>query len=394
MLIFSCSLDSSIERARIQGSIEQHRERYEMFSTFDHVVLLTQDSQGFGDALGGITHIPCAYSRFKIIQFILAHFKPLKWLYYYTSSFIWLVENRKNVNIIISENVDSPTPCLFSLLFKVPFVIHYHYDVSSQVSKINKQPIEGLLLLFLEKLCFKHASCVWVTAPNLGEKAKTLGAKKVTLVPNWIEIDEKPTDQLQESLEAQKENVILFVGRLHPVKRVKLLIEAFNKLLKINKNASLIIIGDGPERQHLTMKVKNLGLVGNVEFLGFQSHKKVLELMRQSSVLVLPSVLEGNPRVLIEAMITGLPIVGTNVPGIRDIVQHTRTGYLVEKATPEDLCIAINYVLSDKKRALEIAQRAQKFARKEFSKDQVFGRIQEDLLTIVPIYRKNKVLSD
>jgi glycosyltransferase involved in cell wall biosynthesis len=389
MLIFSCSLDSSIERAIVQGSVNEHRERYSMFNRFDEVVLLTQDTKKF-DVLGKVSQIPCARSNIKLIQLSLEKFKPFKWLYVYASSFMWLVKNRKKVNLVITENADSPTPCLFSLLFKVPFVIHYHYDVSSQVSTINKQPIEGLMLLFLEKLCFKRAASVWVTAPSLGEKAKTLGAKKVTLVPNWIEIDKSPASQLQEFPKTGKENIILFVGRLHPVKRVNLLVEAFDEFLKINKNASLVILGDGPERQQLAAQVNNLKLADKVEFLGFQSHNKVLEIMRQSNALVLPSVMEGNPRVLIEAMITGLPIIGTNVPGIRDIIQHKKTGYLIEKATPDELCSAINYVLTNKKRSLEIAQRAQEFAKKEFSKVQVLIRIEEDLSSIVPIYRKTR----
>lgn len=394
MIVISCSLDSSLEQAKLQGSLQTHRERYQMFCRFDQVVLLTQDVQRFGDELGEVIHVPCAYSKFKIIRTLLSRLKFLRWFYFSCTSFLWLIKNRGEIAIVLSENVDSPTPFLFSTFFKIPFFIHYHYDVATQVSEINKHPLEGVMVLFLEKLVFKHAKCVWVTAAGLGEKAKALGAVKVRLVPNWVDFNVKPKDQFQEFAGLHISKRVLFVGRLHPVKRVHLLIEAFSQLTKVCDDAILVIIGDGEERQRLAKQVRTLGLDTNVKFLGFLSHENVLEVMKQSDVLVLPSIMEGNPRVLIEAMMVGLPIVATNVPGIRDMVQHAKTGYLVEQATPENLCSAMMYFLNNKKIALEIADNAHKFAVQEFSEEQVFNKIREDLLLAVTMYRKNMTLSD
>jgi glycosyltransferase involved in cell wall biosynthesis len=389
MIVVSFSLDSSLAQARLQGNLQAHGERERLFKTFDRVVLLTQDTQRFGDELAGITHVPCAYSRFEIVRTVLSHFKFLRWLYFSLSSFLWLLRNRREINVVISRNADSPTPVLFSSLFGIPYFIHYHYDVATQIRKINKRAFEGMLLLFLEKICFKKAACVWVMAANLGEKAEALGARKVTLIPNWVDFKEKPKSRRKEFAEP----IILFVGRLHPVKRAHLLIEAFSQLGEVYPHATLYIIGDGKELRHLVALAKKLKLDKHVQFLGFQSHEKVFDMMRQSDMIVLPSKMEGSPRVLIEAMMLKVPIVATNVPGIRDVLRHSETGHLLARATPEDLAAAMDYVIRNKKYAVKIAENAYKFAKQQFSKEHVLKKIRDDLFSSVPNYRQNTSLS-
>ena len=171
--------------------------------------------------------------------------------------------------------MDSPTPFLFCSLFKKPYLIHYHYDVATQVSEINNSNIQGILLTFLERLCFKRATCVWVTAKNLGEKVKSYGAKKVTIIPNWIDFKISPKNQLNEHKRTVTK--ILFVGRLHPVKRVDLILRAFGVLKTIYSDVTLSIIGDGDEKQNLVSLTKKLGLEQSVHFLGFQEHDNTLE---------------------------------------------------------------------------------------------------------------------
>jgi glycosyltransferase involved in cell wall biosynthesis len=392
MIVIFGSLDSSLEQAKLQGNFRAIAEDYKLFESFDNVVFITQDSKDFSDEFGGIKHVPCAHSRFKVTKILFSKVSFLRWMNFSLESFLWLLRNRREIRVVISENVDSPTPFIFSSLFKLPYYIRYNYDVATQVKSINKHFFEGVLLVFLEKLAFKRASSVWVMAPNLKEKAKIVGAKKIKLIPNWISLSEKPRNSSQTSDDHSAR--ILFVGRLHPVKRPHLLVEAFSLLRKDYPQANLNIVGDGVERSRLERLVEKLGLSDSIKFLGFQSHENVLDIMRKSDLIVLPSVMEGNPRVLVEAMMIGLPVVATNVPGIKDMVQHARTGHLVEQATPKDLYTAISYVLSNKKYALEIAENARKFAIQEFSQEQVLNKIREDLLLTVPMYRKNNVSCD
>jgi glycosyltransferase involved in cell wall biosynthesis len=389
MIVISCSLDSSLERAEHQGTLQADKARYSLFEHFGSVVLLTQDTKEFGKELGKIIHVPCAFSKFEIVRIFLSEHKFPRWVYFYFSSFRWLIRNRKKIGVVITENVNSPTPFLFSSLCGIPIYIHYHYDVATQVAKINKSRFEGVLLLFLEKLCFRKATCVWVTATSLAEKVKRFGAKRVTLLPNWYDFDRQPVKQLSEP--SKSGHRLLFVGRLHPVKRVNLLLKAFANLRKFCPDASLNIIGDGDERQKLISLAKDLELGQSVKFLGFKNHETVLDIMSKADLLVLSSKMEGNPKVLIEAMMLRVPIVATNVPGIRDIIQNGKTGHLVNNDSSDDLAQAMDYVLGNRIYASTIAENAYEFAKNYFSKEQALKRVREDfLIDAFPKIHKSK----
>lgn len=389
IIVISCALDSTLRQSKMQGTLQPHLERYRLFANIDQVTILTQDTEKFHDPLDVVQHIPCAFSKSKIIRTTLSRISILRWIYFSQYSFFWLIRNRSKLKVIISENIDSPTPLIFSALTKTPLYVHYHYDVSTQVSKINKRELRGYLLLSMEKLVFGKAAGIWVTALSLGKKAKEFGAKKVTLLPNWIDFNQKTiADETTKSHPS-----IVFVGRLHPVKRVPLLLEAFTQLKKINPSLILKIVGDGEERENLMELSQKLELGNSVNFMGFQTHDKVLQIMKQSDLIVLPSKMEGNPRVLVEAMMLKVPVVATKVIGIKDIIQHGETGHLIAKDLPEDLAQAIEYVLSNKQYAEKLAENAYEFAKQNFSKEQALRRIGEDLSAIIPEYKiklKNK----
>ena len=97
--------------------------------------------------------------------------------------------------------------------------------------------------------------------------------------------------------------------------------------------------------------------------------------------------MEGNPRVLIEAMILKIPIVATDVPGIKDMVKHGETGYLVKSPDPIKLAAGMHYLLKNSDYALRIAENAYTFAQKNFSKEKVFEKIRIDLTLMVPRYQ-------
>jgi glycosyltransferase involved in cell wall biosynthesis len=382
MIVISCALDSTLWQSKMQGTLQPHIERYALFSNFDDVTILTQDTELFSNGLGRIKHVPCAFSNSRFLRNLLGRIAVLRWIYFSYFSFFWLLRNRSKIILLISENVDSPTPFLFSSIAKIPLYVHYHYDVATQVSKVNKRALSGLMLLFMEKLVLKRAKGVWVTAPSLAEKVRAFGAKKVTLLPNWVDFNEENT---KKSLDNIKSGLsIVFVGRLHPVKRVSLLLEAFAQVRNSFPSVVLNIVGDGEERINLVNLSKKLQLHNSVHFLGFQNHEKVMEIMGNSDLIVLPSRMEGNPRVLVEAMMLKVPIVATDVPGIKDIVLHGETGFLVAGETPEKLSSAITYVLQNKDFSSNISQKAYSFAKQRFSKEQALKTIEVDIRSIIP----------
>jgi len=385
MIVINKSLDTSVAGEKAKGCFEDIKNRYELFANFDDVALLTQDSQDFSQAFSRIDHVPCSFSRSKTVGGLLARSAYLRWSYFVLKSFLWLVRHRRNIKILISENVDSPAPFVVSVLFGIPYVVYSRYDVGQQVKWINKRSVVGILILMEEKFVFKRVEKLWVTSPHLTSMARSFGRRKqTTLIPNWISYADTTHAAGSHRSDLAEGFRILFVGRLHPVKRVDLIIQALSILERRIPCVDLYLVGDGEEKDRIGKLVDSLDLTKRVHFLGYKERSAVFELMMNSNVLVLCSKIEGNPRVLIEAMMCKIPIVATNVSGIRDMVQHKKTGYLVSNdPEPEELASAVECMLKDKELSRTIVNGAYEFARNNFSEESALRKIRNDLCELL-----------
>jgi glycosyltransferase involved in cell wall biosynthesis len=282
-----------------------------------------------------------------------------------------------------------------SVLLKIPYIIYYRYDYALQVKNVNGRMLIGSYLCALERFAFKRVSGLWVTSPHLAELAKGFGRKKrIVVIPNWFDIDKVGRNDRSLPSSNSLGSHILFVGRLHKVKRVDLLLRAFSILHKSDPNMQLFIAGgDDGEEQNLVALANNLEISGNVHFLGYVNRETILDIISNSDLLVLPSKVEGNPRILIEAMILQVPIVATNVPGIRDMVQHMQTGYLVDGANPSKLAHAIEYVIKNPKVSNAFVERAYNFAKQNYSKEGAVQKIRQEIAVFVPKYSNRRSAS-
>ena len=155
-----------------------------------------------------------------------------------------------------------------------------------------------------------------------------------------------------------------FVGSLTKQKGVKYLLESIVKLK--NKDLKLVLIGDGKERVELEKQAKRLGIADKVEFKG--RVESAWWHMKDFTVFVLPSLWEGAPNVILEAMALGLPVIATNVGGNPELIKDEETGFLVESKNSQALAKKIRYVLdlSEEERR-KIGDRAQKAVEMKFS---------------------------
>lgn len=202
----------------------------------------------------------------------------------------------------------------------------------------------------ISKLGFKNTDTSVALTGDMKKAMQKFSNKRVKVVPNGIDTKKFNFDKYESreklGLDHDKK-IVLFVGRLEPVKGLKYLIEAIN-ILKDTKNLELIIIGNGNEKNNLEVLVKDLKLNGeNVTFTGKISNEKIPEYMAAADVFVLPSLSEGFPVVILEAMATGLPIVTTKVKGLPEIVEDNINGLLVPPQNPEELADKINLLLND-----------------------------------------------
>jgi glycosyltransferase involved in cell wall biosynthesis len=133
-----------------------------------------------------------------------------------------------------------------------------------------------------------------------------------------------------------------FIGRLDPIKRIPDLLDAMTLLPPTTR---LHVFGEGGQRPAIEAQIGRLGLRDRVILHGVVARPH--DALRQIDLLVLPSDAEGFGLVLIEAMAAGVPIVATDVPGIRDVVRHEQTGLLVPARSPASLAGAIARVMND-----------------------------------------------
>ena len=161
--------------------------------------------------------------------------------------------------------------------------------------------------------------------------------------------------------------VLLFLGRLAEKKGLKYLINAL-PLLK-NLDYMLLVSGHGPLRKDLETTVNKLNLKNKVKFLGYITEKEKIDYLSLSDILVVPSIItksgdtEGLPATIMEGMASGIPIIATNVGGVKDIVKNNINGILIEEKNSKQIAEKLIYLSNRKKFRQKISKNALKTSK-------------------------------
>lgn len=197
-----------------------------------------------------------------------------------------------------------------------------------------------------------------------------IDSKKIEVIYNGID----PSFARTKPSRSVKHPVIGVVGRLTKQKGISYLLKAVPTIVKRFSNLRVLIAGSGDDEVYLRSMAKELSISANVEFLGYV--KNPADIIAQMDVFVLPSVWEGFPYVLLEAMILKKPIVATNIFGIDEIITHDRTGFLVDPKDPQSIADAVIALLSDRAMASRLGDAAYKKVLEHFTVDQTISRIE------------------
>lgn len=227
-----------------------------------------------------------------------------------------------------------------------------------------------------QRVVLPLASHVLVNSEAIAEDLSRLRVarpRRIVVIPNGVDLARfRPMPTRQHSPNGRM--VVGTLANLRPEKAIQDLLRAAVLVRQRCPDARCAVWGDGPSRAELERLVDALGLGGVVELRGPTGAPEVA--LRELGIFVLPSLSEGCPNVLLEAMATGLPVVATNVGGSAGVVQDQETGLLVPPGDPAQLAQAIVRLIEDPAQAAHLARQARRRVHSDFSIERMVDRIQ------------------
>lgn len=267
---------------------------------------------------------------------------------------------------LLHLHIWNPASCRYAFLAaaKTPIVVTEH----------DPFPLKGLKS-WLKKQFYKKVLRIIATSNAAKKLALEQNAEwepKISLVPNGIDIEQWKNESIVENRNLFRhehfnalpgEKIILSVAELHERKGQKHLIAAMKTVLSDFPNVKLALVGEGKCRKFYEKIASELN--GRIIFLG--RRREIPKLMAAADIFVLPSEREAFGLVLLEAAVSGLPVVAANVGGIAEIVENNKTGILVEPKNPAALADAIKEILANPAKALELVKNAKEKTEIHFS---------------------------
>jgi glycosyltransferase involved in cell wall biosynthesis len=227
--------------------------------------------------------------------------------------------------------------CLADELGK-PLVVKVH---GSDVNTLTRVPMRGVMM----KRAFRTARRIVAVSSHLKQRLGTIGVspEKIEVILNGVDktlfhpIDKREARRrLGHELDGRR---ILFIGNLVRVKGVGYLIEAMRRL---PENVYLDIVGAGELKKELRIVADRCGLADRIRIQGERTHQDIPYWLSAADVFCLPSISEGCPNVVLEALACHVPVVASRVGALPDIVTSDACGTLVEPGDPEALAAALN----------------------------------------------------
>lgn len=274
---------------------------------------------------------------------------------------------------------------LFPALFYMAFVSYlyprpaYLYSEHSVYNRRRRyaamKPIDRFLYSRCKQILpvsggVRDALCRWL--PEL--------SRKVQVVPNTVNetqfmIGSDEIELLRRELDiAPGEQVVLFAGRLVPQKGADILIEAASLLARAAAQPlHLILAGEGPLRAQLEHRAAALPAPVRVTFLG--NRGDIPNLLMLADLVVLPSLWEGLPMFLLEAMAAGKAVLATGVGGVPEAIEHAVSGWLAPAGDPTALADAMTYLLADKNLRENLGENARRVFAERYTPERSIEKL-------------------
>jgi glycosyltransferase involved in cell wall biosynthesis len=245
------------------------------------------------------------------------------------------------------------------------------------------------LYLWLEKETAKFKDIIINNAESDRQQAIKLGIKpknEIVTIHNGLDIDkleflfrEEARFQISEILKLNQnskleiQNLIIgTIANFYSAKGLEYLIQAVN--LTKDNNLKFILIGDGQEREKLEKAIKKYNLENKFFLVG--AIPEAYKYLKAFDIFVLPSVKEGFPWTILEAMAAGVPVVATRVGAMPEIIQENKTGILIEPKNPQQIADAITKLLNNENLRKGLAEQGRKTVIEKFNLDKMIKEIE------------------
>lgn len=284
------------------------------------------------------------------------------------NSFFYFLRERPD---IVHFNLTWPTFCRYPLLMAKMLHLNFFLTENSVPGKLQLEKYD----IFYKKLAYSGVKkAIAVSYENKQNLVNIFGLpeEKITVIHPGVDVnrfqnlDSSKLRKIKEELQIPEDALVLTtIGRLHPEKGHQYLIKASKIVLSQFKDVIFLVVGEGELRDELQEMCNSLGLEDNFRYAG--RRKEIPEILGLTDIFVLPSLFEGLPLVILEAMAAGKPVIASNISGIPEAVIDGATGILVPSQNEKELAGAIVDLLTNPIKRESMGEKGKERASKYFS---------------------------
>jgi glycosyltransferase involved in cell wall biosynthesis len=311
------------------------------------------------------------------VTVLTSHFKELRWHEEIEGINVYRVpvlrKRRDYCSVLeMASFILTSFPMLLYLLFKYRYdLIHIFFGVPSGPLGYVAKKLFGIpylirmgggdvpgfrpfqykhlytLLTPLLRIIWRNAEFLVANSEGLRKMADQVFPNlSIRVIPNGVDTHRFTNGNARSPADVVR---ILFVSRLIMRKGLQFLIDAIPEMLQHTNYPFIIkVVGDGPDKEKLLQQIEQLGLEKRFRFYGYVDHGKLPEYYLDADIFVLPSLAEGMPNVVLEAMGSGLPVVATRVPGSEELIHHEENGYLVAPRDSQAIARTLITLINDR----------------------------------------------
>ncbi|MBS3782601.1 MAG: glycosyltransferase family 4 protein [Candidatus Thermoplasmatota archaeon] len=299
-------------------------------------------------------------------------------------------------DVLLKEDYDilhshSPPPLMSFLGVRssqkkdVPFVLTYHCDL--EIPNIFGPLIVNLYQQTFGTYTVSKADKIITTTTSYGATSKAVWYREADIIPNAVDTERfHPSNdgsEVRKKLGLNDEKLVTYVGRIVYHKGLEYFVRAAHHLK--DENVKFLLVGTGDFKSELENIIERNGLENKVMFAGRVPNEDLQNYYAATDIFVLPSVsrLEAFGIVALEAMASGVPVIVSDIPGVRDVIVEGKHGLLTEPMNSEDLAGKIRTLLENPDMAESMGKNGRERVKEKFTWKKVANRIEQAYKSIL-----------